>query len=51
LGDVCALARYTEQFFFQLGTLFIGGLGPLKFSKLVLFNACLGQGRSGTLDL
>lgn len=51
LGDVCALARHTEQVFFQPSTLFICGLGSLKFCKPVLLQACVGQRRSGTLDL
>jgi hypothetical protein len=51
LGDVCALARHTEQVFFQPSTLFICGFGPLKFCKPVLVHACVGQRQSGTLDL
>jgi hypothetical protein len=51
LGDVRAPARHTEQVFFQLSTLFICGLGPLKFCKPVLLHACIGQRQSGTLEL
>jgi hypothetical protein len=51
LGDVCTLARHTEQFFFQLSTLFICGIGLLKFCQPALLHACVNQRRSGTLDL